>query len=68
MWKNLQIEEISPKAETTKYVTALKAVFKNGDVRFKIFEISHHPIFDWYLSRNQLYEMGFFQNFRPISI
>jgi hypothetical protein len=42
------------------YCDHLRRVYTNGEVRFQTFRIHPHPIFDWYASRNQLHEMGFF--------
>lgn len=46
-----------------KYVSALAAVYDNGDVVHHVFRLPSHPVFDWYASRNQYYEMAFFERF-----
>src|SRR6187551_3436020 len=61
MWAELDLEARSPVAEeVATYCSYLRLAYSNGEVRFQTFHVGPHPVFDWYASRNQLHEMGFF--------
>lgn len=61
MWAELDIDARTPVAEdVARYCSYLRTTYSNGEVRFQTFYVSPHPVFDWYASRNQLHEMGFF--------
>ena len=45
------------------YVTALNAVYLNGEVRYASYVVEPNPTLDGFLSRNQLHEAGFFERF-----
>lgn len=63
MWSNLEVEPQAPSASAEEYVAALERVYSNGSVRIGTFLVHESKTFDWYLSRNQLHEMGFFERF-----
>ena len=61
MWAELEIDVRNPTAEAVAiYCDHLRQAYSNGAVRFQTFHVSPHSVFDWYASRNQLHEMGFF--------
>ena len=64
MWETLSfglVEDEYP--QTQAYINALREVFDNGAVEFRAFSVPEHEVFDWYASRNQFHEMGFFKEF-----
>lgn len=64
MWDTLKFVPITDGFPHTKiYIDALRRVYVNGDVRFGAFGIPVHDVFDWYLSRNQVHNLGFFEHF-----
>lgn len=61
MWRELVVsEDRAPRPAFAAYAAALRTVYTNGEVRSGSFRIEPHPVFDWYASRNQLRELGFF--------
>ena len=61
MWRELVVsDDPAPRAALAAYSEALRTVYANGDVRSGSFHITPHPVFDWYASRRQFREMGFF--------
>src|SRR5688500_4961593 len=60
MWAELEIDARAPAEDLATYCSYLRLAYSNGEVRLQTFHVSPHPVFDWYASRNQLHEMGFF--------
>jgi hypothetical protein len=46
-----------------RYVEALRERYSNGRVLFASFQCPNHPVFDWYLSRNDPQNLLFFHRF-----
>jgi hypothetical protein len=63
MWLDLQVDSQATSAAEEEYAAALKRVYTNGSVRIATFLVHEDETFDWYLSRNLLHEMGFFEKF-----
>lgn len=64
MWAKLKVERVSGESSSLQeYANAIRAVYVNGAVRCAIFRVAPHNVFDWYASRNQFHEMGFFSDF-----
>jgi hypothetical protein len=62
MWKSLEFAPDDAIYPLTKaYVSALEATY--AKVLHLPFRVPNHPIYDWYASRNQFHEMGFFERF-----
>lgn len=61
LWAELELEVRTPAAAAvTVYCDYLRHAYSNGEVRFQTFHVGPHLVFDWYASRNQVHEMGFF--------
>lgn len=63
MWSNLRVRRRASSPSAERYATALRTVYDNGDVRTATFAVDEHEVFDWYLSRNAIHDMGFFAKF-----
>lgn len=63
MWLDLQVDPQTRSAPEEDYAAALGRAYANGSVRVGTFLVHENETFDWYLSRNQLHEMGFFERF-----
>ena len=64
MWDTLSFGLVKDKyPQTHVYINALREVFDNGAVEFRAFSVPENEVFDWYASRNQFHEMGFFKQF-----
>ncbi|WP_035042313.1 hypothetical protein [Desulfovibrio sp. X2] len=64
MWASIDVHMIDiPNAPLQTYLKELAKVYANGSVMYRSFQIGHHDAFEWYWSKNRLYEMSFFNNF-----
>jgi hypothetical protein len=64
MWAAIGFDRVTsafPAVEA--YLNEMRALYANGKVEHAAFVFSNHPIFDWFASRNQYHEMGFFEEF-----
>lgn len=56
------VEMAMPSLE--KFFDEFRPLYSNGRVKYSAFKIPDHPILNWYGSRNQFHECGFFEYFR----
>lgn len=64
MWSAIDfppIDEAFPAIE--RYVRELRPLYANGKVEHRAFRLASHPVLDWFLTRNQYHEAGFFERF-----
>lgn len=45
------------------FLKEMRPLYANGKVEHAAFTLPDHPVFDWFASRNQYHEMGFFEQF-----
>jgi len=64
MWRELKIsrEDFRPPA-VDEVLHILRNTHTNGGAEFAQFQLSDHPTFQWFGSRNRLWEMQFFERF-----
>ena len=46
-----------------QFVAEARLLYTNGKVEHAAFSLPSHPVFDWFLTRNQFHEAGFFERF-----
>jgi hypothetical protein len=62
MWRELVVsKDPGSRPAFAAYSEALRTVYTSGEVRAGSFRVEPHPVFDWYASRSQFREMGFFE-------
>lgn len=61
MWESLEIKPINLTMNSVLcFIEELKKLYLNGNIIYKNLIFSESEILDWYISRNQLEEMFFF--------
>ena len=64
MWAAIDFERIPARySAVERFLSEIRPLYANGRVEHAAFRIPEHPVFDWYASRNQYHEMGFFERF-----
>jgi hypothetical protein len=64
MWTTVGFERIGmPFPAIERFVMEVRPLYANGKVEHAAFTLPEHPVFDWFASRSQYHEMGFFQQF-----
>jgi hypothetical protein len=62
MWAAIDFTPITkPFPAIQMYLDELRPLYANGSVEHAAFTVPQHPILDWYLTRNQLHEVGLFE-------
>ena len=64
MWSAVGFDRIEisfPAIE--QFLREMRPLYANGKVEHAAFTLPDHPVFDWFASRNQYHEMGFFGEF-----
>ena len=64
MWESVAFNQCKTKfPHAERYIRKLRNLYSNGAVEFMSFGMPKHRIWDWYSSRNQYHELGFFKYF-----
>lgn len=64
MWVSIGFPDAAiPCPAVSCFVEELRSLYANGEVVHRVFRLPVHPVWDWFLERNQLHESGFFERF-----
>ena len=64
MWAVVDFERIDlPFPAVEQFLKEMRPLYANGKVEHAAFTLPEHPVFEWFASRNQYHEMGFFEEF-----
>ena len=67
MWRELQIQPIPfQHPALDQLLESLQATHINGGAEFAMFQVSEHPVLHWFVSRNRVDEITFFDQFLTV--
>ncbi|ACK68676.1 conserved hypothetical protein [Gloeothece citriformis PCC 7424] len=64
MFQELEVFYLPSEApEINQLLESFKEIYLNGDAEFARFQLSNHPVLDWFGSRHRLNDIHFFERF-----
>lgn len=64
MWEAIDFKEVRTSLPAVeRFVKELGSLYENGTISFATFSLPIQSAFDWYVSRGEFHEMGFFEHF-----